>query len=509
MKVLDVNSLESGLTETRKILNSQKEQAEGIHKSISDLIGMNHLFAGKGADAILDFYNECHLPFLQFFKTFTDYYEEAVTKMDQELDELEPNNNGFILQSFLEQDLKQALNKVNNITNELTNEVNGHLNEVADIVAITRLNDDSFQKMIQDAQEKRKVTIEKLIDFDKKHSDGLNLLQTESNIIMDYIAAIESRFKSGNLNISTYKSGSLSENPSYNKLTETFEDANRNHALSNVIGPLSWVDDQLSTGDEILLASQTASVLMSGVFAKTHKVRYIGGKPTLMQKIRGDYRFSVRAADSWTSRGNYSNWLAKKFLELQRSNPSNSVLRGIQKVAASFRTPSDLIKFAAGYPKNMVGIQKGSSFRKYTVERFKAGVKEAIEKTANAKGLARTAKRVPVAGNIITVASNLGEFTDSNNRSMEKGEKFGRFFAGTVTDLAAVGAGAKVGATIGSIGGPVGIVVGGAVGGLAGAAISSKYGGKIKEAGGKLGKIVSKGISDPKGTLKSIGSWLK
>lgn len=50
----------------------------------------------------------------------------------------------------------------------------------------------------------------------------------------------------------------------------------------------------------------------------------------------------------------------KKFLDLRRSNPSNSALRGIQKVAASFRTPSDLIKFAAGYPKNIVAIQIGS-----------------------------------------------------------------------------------------------------------------------------------------------------
>nr|WP_309098618.1 hypothetical protein [Fredinandcohnia onubensis] len=264
------------------------------------------------------------------------------------------------------------------------------------------------------------------------------------------------------------------------------------------------VNKGLSAGDVALVGSQLLSVATSSFLMRNLKINYIGGKPTIGQRFRGQYKFTVTAKPSWTSRGGYSSRIARLIHNFSRSTPTNAVTRAMHSFVSSYNGPSALLKHAAGFSKNVNAAMHGTTLMGRFHQRITIGSKEVVQNLAKARGFTAVAKRIPLLSGFISVGANATEFVDPKNANLSTGEKIGRFSAGVGADIAAIAGGAKVGAMIGSFGGPVGVVVGGAVGGLVGGVLSSKYGNQIKDVGQKIGGAIE---NAGKSVFNSVKSW--
>lgn len=300
------------------------------------------------------------------------------------------------------------------------------------------------------------------------------------------------------------------------ELTKKSESAltpeSKKSTIASILNVFNYINGKLSVGDAALVGTQLFTIALSAGISRKLKINYIGGKPTFWNKIKGDYKFTIGAHPSWKSRGRgrYDSKLARAIYNFSKSSPTNPIVKQLQKFAASYNNPSALLKHAAGFPKNM-NMLKADTLSGTFQKRITTGTKEIAEHLIDAKGWTKVAKKVPMAGMVISVAANAAEIWDPDNADKTRGERLGRTFAGITSDLVAIGAGAKVGAMIGSVGGPAGIVVGGAVGALVGGVGSIVFEDKIKDVGEKLGGTVESGIKDIgegiNNTFKSVGSW--
>ncbi|MFJ5621617.1 immunity protein YezG family protein [Peribacillus loiseleuriae] len=105
MKVLEVGLLHSGIDEILDKIGTQKEQVNQIKEAVTNLIALEDSLKGAGGNAIRGFYEKCHKPFLLFYENFLVEYEQTLNTIKSSLTGLEPSNNGFIRQSFLEHEL--------------------------------------------------------------------------------------------------------------------------------------------------------------------------------------------------------------------------------------------------------------------------------------------------------------------------------------------------------------------------------------------------------------------
>ncbi|MGM9927620.1 MAG: T7SS effector LXG polymorphic toxin, partial [Bacillus sp. (in: firmicutes)] len=110
--MLEVNTLQSGIDKVMNDLNIQQKQLQQIEQSIQGIIDLRDSFKGEGGQAIRRFYESYHLPFLKELLSFYGAYIETLSQMKLNLDLLEPNNNGFIRESFLEYEVSDGLKMI-------------------------------------------------------------------------------------------------------------------------------------------------------------------------------------------------------------------------------------------------------------------------------------------------------------------------------------------------------------------------------------------------------------
>ncbi|TQR21293.1 ribonuclease YeeF family protein [Psychrobacillus vulpis] len=182
MKVLDISPFHDGLQRNIQMLNRIEGEMKAIESSIDGLVALEDSLKGEGGNAIRSFYNDCHLPFLQFFTTFKNYFNTTLTQMDSSLDALEPDPNGFIRQSFLEGEVEDGLREISQVTSNLTAESNAIMNQVSDIVALPHLDDSDVQEGVSNARKKRDTTVTDLNEFDSTQTNALT--QVESDLLM-------------------------------------------------------------------------------------------------------------------------------------------------------------------------------------------------------------------------------------------------------------------------------------------------------------------------------------
>ncbi|MFJ8064661.1 ribonuclease YeeF family protein [Psychrobacillus sp. NPDC096426] len=182
MKILDVSPFHDGLQRNITMLTRIEGEMKAIETAILGLASMEDSLKGKGGNAIRAFYNDCHLPFLQFFLTFKTAFDSTLTQMGAALDALEPDRNGFIRQSFLEGELEEGLTEISQVTSNLTEETNGIMDQVADIVSLPHLDDSGVQDGVSNAKKKRDNTVIDLNEFDTNQTNALT--QAESDLLM-------------------------------------------------------------------------------------------------------------------------------------------------------------------------------------------------------------------------------------------------------------------------------------------------------------------------------------
>ncbi|WP_079506532.1 hypothetical protein [Mesobacillus jeotgali] len=283
----------------------------------------------------------------------------------------------------------------------------------------------------------------------------------------------------------------------------------KNSTFDEILSYFGLVNEKMGFMDAALIGSQLTSMLTAFAVGKKLRIHYLDGKPSLWQKLKGGYRFSVGADASWTSKGKYSSKTAKFLYDFAKSTPNNPITKQMHKIVSSYNNPSAILKHVAGFPKN-ANFMRAEHLMKSIHERIDMGTKGMLKTVAEAKGFAKVGRGIPVVSTGITFAASFAEFNSSRDSHKGIGESFGRAVGGLSLDMAAIGTGAKAGAMIGSLGGPVGVVVGVAVGGFVGGLVSVKFGDQIKDIGGRAGKLAGDWVnSRVPGLKKSISSWFK
>jgi toxin YxiD len=197
MKVLDVNPFQEGLQRNITMLNRLETEMRSIETSIEGLVGLEDSLKGQGGNAIRAFYNDCHLPFLQFFNTFKSSFHSILTQMKSALDVLEPDANGFIRQSFLEGEIESGLTEISQVTSNLTDESNDIMNQVSDIVALPYLDDSGVQDSVNNAKKKRDNTVTDLNEFDSTQNNALDQIESDLLTMNIWLLEIEGMMNDG------------------------------------------------------------------------------------------------------------------------------------------------------------------------------------------------------------------------------------------------------------------------------------------------------------------------
>ncbi|MCY8038374.1 LXG domain-containing protein, partial [Bacillus paralicheniformis] len=209
MKTLDVQALHKAIDQTLEQLKQQSEEFAQVKKSVEDIASLDDALKGKGGDAIRAFYEECHTPFLQFYDTFIEEYSSTLKKMKSVLNSLEPNDNGFISQSFLEHELEQGLNAADRTTKHLVSKANATIAKVSHIVDLPDLNDTDFHEQYQKSLKEINQTIEKLHTFDREQTSALKTAENDLETMQRYITRLEKMYTGPKIEIASYQKGSI------------------------------------------------------------------------------------------------------------------------------------------------------------------------------------------------------------------------------------------------------------------------------------------------------------
>ncbi|MDV2685748.1 LXG domain-containing protein [Alkalihalophilus lindianensis] len=525
MKVLDVSALDLAIEETKRTLMKQSEQIQQIEQAIKSFTSLQDSFKGSGADAIRSFYEECHQPFLLLFQAVIDEYSTILDQIKGAMYSFEPAPNGFIHQQFLDDELNQGLEQTRSTTMYLTDQANSIMQRVSDIVQLPRLSDDDVLMHVDQTKRHVTETSENIMHFDYEQTNSLQAVEQSLRMMSQYLMTISNMFAHQGFTISSFISGQLKDDASYKMVNEALlskTGQSIEQSLQQTDESPSWVGkvlDYFNTAnrtigfsDLAVVGSQAAMTTSTIFLTRKLEVGYLPKKtPPLMQRLKGDYRFSVGAHESWTSKSKHSSKTAKFLLDFSRSQPTNSMAQGLQRFAASYNSPSHMLSHLAGFPKNHTGSIVGSTLQTSFQSRMTTGTKEVVKQVFDAKGLQSVGRRIPIVGGAVSIAANVADAVDPNNADKSRSEKTGRVLAGIAADTGAIAVGAKAGAVIGSVGGPVGVIVGGTVGGLVGGVASSFAGDKVKDFGGSIGKSIGSGMNSIGNSFKSstVGSWFK
>ena len=197
MKVLDVDLFQEGLQLNITMLTRLSTEIEAIHRAVEGLVQMEDQLKGEGGNAIRSFYEECHLPFLQFFQLFSVHYQQVLHQMDAALYSLEPDSSGYILETFLEGELEQGLTEIGHLTASLTDETNSIMDQVSDIVGLPHLDDSGVQEGIVSSKRKRDDTISQLYEFDATQTSALHVIEQDMQTMETWLSDLEGMFESG------------------------------------------------------------------------------------------------------------------------------------------------------------------------------------------------------------------------------------------------------------------------------------------------------------------------
>ncbi|MFJ5793809.1 ribonuclease YeeF family protein [Bacillus atrophaeus] len=211
MKTLDVQAFHNGIDKTLTDLKNQSEDINKLKESIKGVTALDDALKGKGGEAIRSFYEECHTTFLLFYESFISDYKGILEKMKNALESLEPTQNGFISQSFLENELTDGVSQAESLTARLTEKANQTADTVGHIVTLPALDDTAVNDNAKKATRQISETLEKLHTFDREQTNALKTAEQDLNTMKQYIEQLEQMYTGPKIEISTYQSGAIVE----------------------------------------------------------------------------------------------------------------------------------------------------------------------------------------------------------------------------------------------------------------------------------------------------------
>ncbi|MGG4507849.1 T7SS effector LXG polymorphic toxin, partial [Heyndrickxia sporothermodurans] len=198
------------------------EQIEQLQHAIDGIITLEDSLKGNSGEAIRSYYQEIHQTFLLFFQSFLANYDTMIENMKHSLRGLEPHENGFINEVFLDYNLEYGLKKVESVTRSLTDEGNRIMQKVSDIVHLPKLQDDETMHQIKRAKEKVKTTLHQLHSFDQQATRSLDSVRKDIITMSRFIEQMDSNLKGNKQIITNFTPKKLMDDEAYRSLLGEF-----------------------------------------------------------------------------------------------------------------------------------------------------------------------------------------------------------------------------------------------------------------------------------------------
>ena len=546
VKTLEVASLNSAIDSLLEKLASQENDITQIDSAVKGIVELEDSLKGEGGQAIRSFYQDCHLPFLTVYQSVLDEYKSTLTNMKNALQSFEASDNGFIRESFLQNDLTDALQKAKRVTIDLTNEANGIMRNVQDIVSLSSLQEDHFIEQVNVADKKIDRTIEQLHEFDRQQTSKLNDVSDSLQIVSDYVKQIESMFRSKEISISGYESGLLLKKLTNGNITTT--DSVTGAGFSSVTNGISTRDravmllteyennKNLNSIEKTIEDKESLDLLLAikdgavGAFTPL-AIMATAQKTGLLRieytKKKNHYTFKYDKKILKYLKGkigpDYTRKLIQKINGKSKSNAYiEKTLKAQKKNIASAKNFKDTRTNAQKLEGKIVKMATGNKPLHETVKSkvFKYSARDmVIDKKHFKKIAAKTSGVGAVLVGSYSTVSNIANRWDEGNKQVGQGkyEIRGRVVGEEVNKLVGNVTGAAAGAYIGAaIGGvlsgpfaPFGAAAGAVIGSAIGSSVgewASKYTNKwMSDAGAATGKV----IHDVKEKAKNVWEGAK
>lgn len=483
MKILDVGPFEEGLQKNITMLSRLEGEMKAIETAVGGLVALDDSLKGQGGNAIRAFYNDCHMPFLQFFMIFKTSYDSVLSQMKSALDTLEPASNGFIQESFLEADVKDGLTTIDQLTLTLTDEANGIMDEVSDIIALPHLDDSEVHEGVKNAQTKREKTVTDLHEFDATQTAALTLIEAAIVNMEMWLADIEGLMAEGLTAINFPREA-------WNAAQENAPIAKLHHQQQQ---------DALSQNPRV---KENGVDVANPSYSEDNLWTDIAG--TVGLNINDWQEKPINAAASLAMFGNSGYQAAKDV---------NLAAKGFGITRSTRVYPRGDIRTIVKITKpELIGVRR-DIYRHRDAENY-AKVFRRVDPMTNVKESFKFAgNKIGYLGIATTVGGDIYHGVNNGESTSE--------IAGNVTgDVAVAGAsiaasawaGAKIGALVGVSGGPLGVAVGAVVGlafGIIATAVLSEVKFMDVDNDGELdsiGDAIKKGTT---GIINKVSSWFK
>ncbi|UJW56913.1 LXG domain-containing protein [Bacillus sp. A116_S68] len=221
MKVLDVNTLQTGIDVTINDITSFCEHISTVQRAVRDFSALDDALRGKGGEAIRAFYEECHQPFLIFLHQSLIDYQFQLKDIKSAIQTFEPDEQGFIDEAFLMNDVQQGFTKVERKTIELTDEANSILASVQDIVTVNKITESDVMDGVRRGKLRAQEIVEQLHLLDDYGATLLEQTRDALQTMRTYLSDIESKFQSGDLSVTNFNSDALQGMASYNSIMDS------------------------------------------------------------------------------------------------------------------------------------------------------------------------------------------------------------------------------------------------------------------------------------------------
>src|SRR5699024_2154861 len=159
---------------------------------------------GQGGDAIRSYYRDCHLPFLEYFQDSLQKFSEVLTQIHNAVESFESSSSGIVKEEYLESEVKDGFDKIESKTIKLTDDANSIIESVHDIVPITKIDESEVIESVRQGKDKVNDVVEELHELDDSQVRALEPILGRIKTMKQYIADLNSKFKSADLTVSSY-----------------------------------------------------------------------------------------------------------------------------------------------------------------------------------------------------------------------------------------------------------------------------------------------------------------
>ena len=108
---------------------------------------------------IRSFYRDTHGHFLIFLHQSLTEYEQALERISEAVNTVESDSNGYISQSFLEEEVTEAFDKVGREAAEFADDANEIINRVSDLVSTPEIDESEVMDNVEQGKKKQMTSL--------------------------------------------------------------------------------------------------------------------------------------------------------------------------------------------------------------------------------------------------------------------------------------------------------------------------------------------------------------